>query len=275
MAGRAGGSAPDGMRRSNAYRWLVRTGFVARAVTYGVIGGLTVSLALGAGTDGAAPSQQGALALLGRSVLGRAALVVIAAGLLGYTVWKLDQAWHGHGPEGGGDPETFDRVSNLGGAIVYAAFCAVAVRALLGSAGNGSSQPRHTAAGVLGWTGGPVLVGAAGVALLAISAYQAYDGVSGHFAREAKQEEMDARERRTYLLLGRIGLTSRALVFALVGWFVLRTAIDFNPRKAVGLDGALGRLHGTAYGPWLVGLAALGLLTFSVYSLLEARFRRL
>jgi hypothetical protein len=77
------------------------------------------------------------------------------------------------------------------------------------------------------------------------------------------------------MVSGRIGLTARALVFALVGYFLLRTAIDYDPNRAVGVDGALASLHREPLGQWLLGLVAVGLVTFAVYSLLEAAYRRL
>ncbi|MGA8718742.1 MAG: hypothetical protein WB557_12100, partial [Solirubrobacteraceae bacterium] len=52
------------VQRSRLFIVLARTGFVARAVTYGVIGGIALALALGAGAAPAAPNQQGALALI-------------------------------------------------------------------------------------------------------------------------------------------------------------------------------------------------------------------
>ena len=64
-------------------------------------------------------------------------------------------------------------------------------------------------------------------------------------------------------------------MFALVGYFLLKTAIDYDPREAVGLDGALARVHRQPLGSWLLALAAAGLLVFAVYSLFEARYRRL
>jgi len=263
------------VQRSRPFTLLVRAGFLARGITYAVLGLLALALASGAGTIGAKPSQQGALALIARDWLGRAALVVISAGLLAYALWKLSQAILGRGPEGGGGPALKDRVANFGGAIAYGGFFAVAMRALGGSGGGSSSEPRQAAAGVLGWPGGRVLVAAAGALLLAISAYQLYDATSGNFAKDSKTEQMKPDERRLFMLLGHVGLAARALVFALVGYFVLRTATDFNPGKAVGVDGALARLHQQTLGPWLVGTVAAGLLIFAAYSLLEARHRRL
>lgn len=260
---------------TGAARWLIRAGFMARGLTYGIMGGLALALASGAGTAGAAPNQQGALALLARSAAGKLALGVAAAGLLAYALWKLTQAAIGHGPEGGGSAKPFDRVSNFAGGVIYLGFFAVAVRALTGSGGNSSGQTSHSAAGVLGWPGGQVLVGLAGAVLIAVSAYQAYDGLSGNFAHQSKTQEMGRKERWTFMALGRVGISARALVFVLIGYFLVRTAIDFDPRKAVGVDGALARLYHQALGPWLVGLVGAGLLVFATYSLLEGRFRRL
>ena len=263
------------LERSRPFEWLVRGGFVARAVTYGVIGGLALALALGAGTAGATPNQQGALALIGRSPIGRAALIVISAGLLAYAVWKLTQGIFGRGPEGGGGHQLTDRVANLAGGVVYVGFFVVAIRVLTGSSGNSSSEPREAASGVLGWPGGPVIVGVGGAVLVAISLYQLYDALRGEFASDSKTYRMGARERRLFMALGRIGLTARALVFAVVGYFVLRAAIDYNPSNAVGVDGALARLPNQPLGPALLGVVAAGLLTFAAFSVLEARYRRL
>jgi hypothetical protein len=265
----------DRVERSWPFRWLVRAGFVARATTYGLIGALALAIALGAGTMGAAPNQQGALSLIARGALGRGALVVVCAGLLAYALWKLTQAVRGRGPEGGGGSDLMDRVANLGGGVVYLAFFAIAIRVLAGDSGNSSAEPNHATAGILGWPGGGVIVGVGGGVLILISLYQLYDAVRGEFAHDSKTQRMSPPERRLFMWLGHVGLTARALVFALVGYFLVRAAIDFNPNKAVGVDGALARLHRQPLGPWILGLVAAGLITFAAFSLLEARYRRL
>jgi uncharacterized protein DUF1206 len=257
------------------FQWLVRAGFVARAITYGVIGALALALALGAGTMGTSPNQQGALSLIARHTLGRVALVAICAGLLAYAVWKLIQGIFGTGPEGGGSMKPIDRVGNFAGGVVYLGFFGVALRVLTGSSGNSDAQQKHAAAGILGWPGGQVIVGIGGGVLIAVSLYQLYDALSGGFTDEAKTQRMSEPERRLFNVLGRVGLTARALVFALVGYFFVRTAIEFNPNDAVGLDGALAKVHHQPLGPWVLGLAAAGLIVFALYSLLEARYRRL
>jgi hypothetical protein len=263
------------VERSRPFRWAVRAGFVARAVTYAVIGGITMALAVGAGAGPDAPNQQGALVFIARAPLGRVAVAVAAVGLLAYALWKFGQAVFGRGPEGGGGPYLKDRVANAGGGVVYLVFFVVALRILFGSSSSDSSGPSHTAAGVLAWPGGPVIVGVAGCVLIVISLIQIHDALRGRFADDSKLREMGPLECWAFMVLGHIGLVARALVFALVGYFVVKTAIDYNPRDAVGLDGALSRVHHQPFGPWLLGLAAAGLLIFAAYSLLEARYRRL
>lgn len=240
-----------------------------------MIGGLALALAAGAGRGPVAPNQQGALALLARAPLGRAAVLAVAVGLLAYAIWKLWQAAFGRGPEGGGGRAVMDRLANVGGGLAYLAFFAVAVSVVAGTDSSGSDEPRNTAAGVLGWPGGPVLVAVAGVALVAICAVQAWDGLRLDFVRDNKTEEMSVEAHRAFLVLGRIGLVARALVFGIVGYFLVRTAIDYDAANAVGVDGALERVRDQPYGTWLLGFVAAGLLVFALFSIFEARFRRL
>lgn len=261
--------------RAKPVRWLIRAGFLARCVTYTVIAALTLALALGIGLNHAAASPQGALSVINSGPLGRLALGIIAAAVLAYAVWKLVQAARGRGPEGGGGPSLKARLSNLGGGLMYVAFFGVAVAVLTGSVGNGSRQPRQTASRLLGIPGGEVLLGIAGLGLLVVSIYQAYDAISGRFANDNKLGQMSRKRRRAFMLLGRIGILARAIIFALVAYFLLRAAIELHAGLAVGVDGALGRIHREPLGSWVLALVAAGLFTFAAFSLLESRYRRL
>jgi hypothetical protein len=257
--------------RSDGFAWLARAGFVARGLIYGIIGVLAVRLAVGAG--GKATNQQGALETIARQPFGKVLLILVAIGLGGYALWRLIRALLGHGPE---DSDTsFDRIAALGSGVVYAALCAVAVEILLGSGGGNSGSAQRTTAGVFGWPAGTWLVGFAGAVLIGIGLYQGYRGLSKDFLEDSKTEQMSARIRRWIEWIGTFGHLARMVVFALVGVFLVKAAVDFNPNKAVGLDGALGKLAHHSYGPFLLGLVAAGLVSFGLYSLSDARYRRI
>ena len=51
-------------------------------------------------------------------------------------------------------------------------------------------------------------------------------------------------------------------------------AVTFDPAKSTGLDGALRTLANRAYGPWLLGALALGLIAFGIYGLAAARWAK-
>jgi len=64
-------------------------------------------------------------------------------------------------------------------------------------------------------------------------------------------------------------------VLGLIGGFLLLAALRYNPSEARGLDGALTSLLNRPFGPWLLALVALGLVAYGLYSVFEARYRRM
>ena len=267
------GSMVQGERvaQSTGFEWLARSGFVARGLIYGIIGILAVKLAVGAG--GKAPNQQGALKTIAQQPFGKVLLILVAVGLAGYALWRFTHALLGHGPER--SDSGFERASALASGLVYAGLCVIAVEILLGSGGNGSGNAHKTAAGVFGWPAGTWLVGIAGVVLIAVGLYQGYRALSKDFLKDSKTEQMSPTVRSWIEWIGTFGHLARMVVFGLVGVFLIKAAIDFNPNKAVGLDGALAKLAHASYGPFLLGVVAAGLVAFGVYSLSDARYRRI
>ena len=199
----------------------------------------------------------GALSTIAAAPLGGVALALIAVGLLAYAIWKLSQGVRGRGLEGGASPELTERVVNIGGGLAYLALTALAIRILVGSSGGSSGSPRPAAAGVLGWPGGPVIVGLVGGAVIIGALAQVYFAVRARFEKDSRTDEMDSEERRLFIALGRVGYCARALVVGVIGYFIVRTAVTYNPGNAVGFSGAITRLHHDAFGS-LLGRARRG-----------------
>jgi hypothetical protein len=261
----------EDIANSRGFALLARAGFVSRGLIYGIIGILAIELA--SGTSGNSASQNGALETIAEQPFGKLLLFLVAIGLGGYAFWRLMRALLGHGPED--SDSTFDRVAALASGTVYAGLCAIAVEILFGSGGNRSGSAHKTTAGVFGWPGGTWLVGIAGAILIGVGLYQGYRGLSKDFLEDSKTEEMSPRMRDWVEWIGVFGHLARAVVFGLVGVFLIKAAIDFDPNKAVGLDGALAKVERASYGPFLLGVVAAGLFAFGVYSLSDARYRRI
>lgn len=249
--------------------WLARAGLIGRGVIYGIIGILALKLALGDG--GEATDQQGALTTIAQQSFGEVLLILVAVALAGYALWRLVRAAVGHGAEQRDDAT--DRLAAVGSGIAYAILCVTAVEILIGS-GSSSGSTKQTTGGVLDWTGGPVLVAIAGAILIGVAAYQAYKGLAKKFLEDAKTHEMGPTVRKGYTWVGVFGLVARAVIFALVGYGLIKAAIDYDPDEAVGLDGALLTLTQAKYGPVLLGIVAAGLAGFAIYSFADARYRK-
>lgn len=249
---------------------LGRAGLIARGIVYGVIGVLSLKLALGIG--GRITDQTGALKTIAHQPLGTVLLIIVAAGLAGYAIWQLAIAAVGLSGRDG----ALDRLSAAFGGIGYGLLCLGAVKMLAGSGtGGGSGNPRHATAGVLGWPGGPFLVGAVGLVLIGVGLYQAYRGIAGTFLEESQTHEMSPAVRRAFVALATFGHLARAVIFVLIGAGLITAAVDFSPRSAVGLDGALASLTHTSGGPFLLGAVAAGLIGFGLYSIADARYHRM
>jgi hypothetical protein len=264
-------SKGERLAQSWEFEWLARAGFVARGAVYAIIGLLAIKLALGDG--GKTTNQQGALATIVKQPFGEVLLTLMAIGLAGYALWRLVRAAIGHGSDGPDDVK--ERIDGLVSGFGYAALCVTAVSILVGSGGgSGGGSPDQTTGGVLGWPGGQVIVAIAGLVIIVVGFEQGYKGITRKFLEKSRTEEMNESVKHTFTVLGVVGHLARMVVFVLIGYFLFRAAIDFDPDKAVSLDGALSALAQASYGPLLLGIVAAGLIAFAAYCIVDARYRK-
>jgi hypothetical protein len=250
-----------------------RAGYVARGVLYILMGVLAIELAFGQASD--RPNQEGAFHLVADQTFGRVLLVLIAIGLLGYTILRFTQALIGRTPEAGRHSAA-DRVSALASGCAYGIFFGLAVAVLVGSAGgNRGGEPKQATADVMGWTAGRWIVLAAGVVFAGVAVYQAWMGLGRRFLEYTKTERMSRVGLRNFTVLGVVGHVARAIVFGLVAAFLIKAAVEYDPKEAVGIDGALQRLQDHAYGTVALVAVAIGLIAFGVYSAVDARYRKI
>jgi len=86
---------------------------------------------------------------------------------------------------------------------------------------------------------------------------------------------MSREVKRAFTAIGAFGHLARMVVFGLIGSGLVKAAIDYNPRSAIGLDGALNQLLHNSYGPFVLGVVAAGLIGFALYSIADVRYAKI
>jgi hypothetical protein len=263
------------VRRAADNPWaerFARLGLAARGVLYIVIGILVFRVAFGHSEDQA--SQNGALQEIAAQPGGQILVWIVAIGLIGYSLWRLLSA--ALGPIA--DPVATDakqRVKALAEGLGYGAVAIIAVKVAAGSGSSSSGGGgQEQTATVLSWPGGQFLVGLAALVIIGVGLFFVYDGVKADFTKELKIGEMSPTVRKAVIALGRFGRIAQGVVFGIIGALLMVAAVQYDPDKAKGLDGALKTLVAEPYGKWLLAIIALGFLAYGVYGLAEAKLRR-
>jgi Domain of Unknown Function (DUF1206) len=256
--------------KSEEIGWLGRLGLVAMGVSYGLVAVLAIQLALGEG--GKVEDRGGALQAIAEDGLGRVAVFALAIGFGAYAIWRFADALFDRSGEGRTLKGLATRASFVGRGLIYTALCITAVAILLGSSGEKNEQ--EETAHVLDWPAGRWIVGAVGVGFVGAALWNFFRGVTRRYKQELNTGQMGAREERLVTFAGAVGVIARGVVFSLIGAFLIKAAVEYDPQEAIGLDGALRKLAAQDYGSVLLGIVAAGLLAYGAFCLFEARYRR-
>jgi hypothetical protein len=247
---------------------LARFGLASRGFVYVVLGWLAIQIARGHSRHEA--NARGALAEIAHEPFGRVLLWVLGIGLAAYAVWRLSEAVFGTTSDG---KKAGPRVASLFGGIVYLAFCVATFAFIAGdSKQTGSHQQVTATARVMRHTDGRWLIGVIGVIVVIVGLVIAIQGARRSFESDLRLDDMSQTTRAIVVPLAIVGTIARGIVFAIAGVLVVEAAVSFKPHKSTGLDGALHTLAEHSYGPWLLGLFALGFIAFGLYGFAEARW---
>jgi hypothetical protein len=245
---------------------------VAKAAVYLIVGGVAARVAFGLG--GRFTDTRGALATILGQPFGRILLAVVAAGLLGYALWLLLSA--ALDAEGRGSDLTgmLKRIGVAARGLLHAGIAFQAGVMVLDTRTRGGNGVREWTARVLAAPFGAWMVGIAGTSVLAYGGYQFYRALAGDLAKHLDLAALHVATAEWAVRFGRFGMAARGLVFSIIGAFLIRAALRYDPRQAKGVADAL-RTLATTRTSWLLAAVAVGLVSYGLYELLEARYRRI
>jgi hypothetical protein len=240
------------------FQWLTRLGFAARGLLYVLIGVLAIQ-------TGRTEDLTGALEYVGDGA-GKLLLIAIAVGLATYGLWRLSDAAFGT-EHPGTEWKTLGKRGVSGGiGAIYLYLAYKAVRVLLaGRAGTmGTEQQADT---VLDLPGGALVLHFVALWVAVAGANQLWKAIHCKFMRRLRE---GAGQKEWIKWMGRLGYAARGVIFLILAWLLNHAAADRVASEAGNLEKALDMMRGA----YLTPIAA-GLILFGLFSLVEARYRRI
>ena len=255
---------------------LAQLGFYTKGFLFIVIGILAIMVAVGE-RGGQLADPTGAMSRIAQASFGRVILIIFIAGAFGHGAWNILRGVADVDNAGVGLQGISKRIIAAGVGIFYF-FLAWTAWSIVLTANvaveNGTLQKTFTAI-ILSLPFGAILVAVIGLGVIGAGINECYSGITGKFQENFKQYELEGNRRKIITVLGFLSFLTRALIFGLMGWFLISAAIESNPDQAVGIDGALRTLAQSYYGQVLLFLVSAGLICHGVLSLYEAKYRRI
>jgi hypothetical protein len=211
---------------------------------------------------------------------GRVPLVLLVAGLAAYALTQLLEAVFRPARAAGAMGRWRQRAVSSWGFVLYSVFCLSTARLLAGTppqqtARSEQRQDTGMTADLLrtGW--GKALLLLVGILVVAGGLEAGRRAVRLNFRERFTDEHMSRALAMLTRALGAFGSVARAVVFVLVGVFLVKAAVLSSADQTKGLDAIFRSVASSPYGSWLLALLACGLFCYGLYCLVEARYRDL
>ena len=256
---------------SKPLEYLARGGFIAYGVIHLLFAWLILQVALGQSSG--ETDQSGALETIGAQSGGKFLLILIIIGMVAMAVWQAFEAAIGQSGRQDNAAKA-ERVVSACRAILYLYFAFIAYKVVSGANSSQGDSQQSATSSMMDNTGGRWLVGLAGLIVLGVGVGLIVYGVTKKFEKHLNTQQMDGRVRRTVRRLGMAGYSAKGTAYAVAGGLIVAAAVSYDAEKARGLDAALKLLASQSYGPWLLGLIALGIAAYGVYCFFEAKYRK-
>jgi len=264
MTGSPGKDAARAAKHSSPLRILARLGYATNGLVHVLIGGLAISIAVGAGSKDA--DQSGAFAQLAATPGGVFLLWTVVVGFCALGLWLVVAAFLIQGR----DPKRkwTHRGIEWSKAAVYLFLAFTAFTFARGSSTDSSSTTSSATATLLSSPGGVVVLIVVALVVFGIGIYFVRKGVTKKFLEDISTPSEPGKQ--VVVALGIAGYVSKGIALAVVAILIVVAVVTRDPSKSTGLDGALNSLAGLPAGVVVLIAVGVGVISYGVYCFVRA-----
>lgn len=269
--------AADVARRTKIFERIARAGYLTKGIIYAVVSWLAIDLVFGISGGGKIEGSRGALDTIAQQPFGKIMIGVLAIGLVGYSLWRFVQAFLDPDEYGSDKKGLLQRfVKFLSGAVYTGLAYSVFQLLMSDKSVDGDSQTKQVMARkILELPGGKFLLGGLGLLVVGFAISRIYSAYKKSFLKQLATEEMSAKTKTWVTRIGQIGTSARGIIFGIIGGFIINGALQSKPSDVNGVQDTLKELAKQPYGNILLGIAAFGLLAYSLHCAVMARYRHI
>ena len=254
---------------------IARTGYAAKGTVYAITGVLTFLAAFNLG--GQKTSKVQVLQFLDKQPFGNVLLVILGLGLICYATWRFIQSISD--PEGIGEDKKgkAKRIGFFVSGLIYLGLAGLAIWRVIdsgsggatGSSGNAGSNSSFLASSTGLW-----VLGAVGVIIFIVGMFQFKKVYNEEYKNKFDMRALgEEKKRKTVKNAATFGLSARGVIFLIIGYFAVHGAVTSNPSEIKTTGEVFSFLQNSSYGAWLLGLVAAGLVCYSIYMFMMAKYR--
>jgi len=251
------------------------SGYIAKGVVYALTGILALFEAFNMGGEKA--GKLAVIDYLENQIFGTILVILLGIGLISYAIWRFFQSISD--PEGIGNDlkGSTKRISFFISGIIYAALGIIAILDALDISsmfqkGSGSQNS------ILTGTTGTYIFVLIGIGLTIKGVYQFVKAYKGNFLDKFRIQSIATIAKRRYIKrIGYAGLISRGLVICIIAYFFLTAGFNLQGNTSQSMKGtaeAFSFIQNQAYGKWLLGLVAIGMVCYGLFMFSTAAYRK-
>lgn len=260
----------------SALKKIARVGYVAKGIVYGLTGILTFLAAFDMG--GQKTDRLRVLAFLEEQTFGNVLLGLLGAGLFCYAFWRFIQALSD--PENIGDDKKgkIKRTAYFISGCIYFGLSLLAFYRVFTAATPGTGSGSGNSIAQTPWIStnvGLILVGFVGICFIGTGIYQFIRVYKKDFVKKFQLKSMkEEKRRKTIVNTAYMGMTSRGIIFLIIGYFAVQAALTAKPSEIKTTMEAFSFLEDSSYGAWALGVVAAGLTAYAIFMFMTAKYRQ-